>query len=106
MKVPCTLAAAALAVGLILPSLHASAAPLRHRMAHQQMRIHQGVQSGTLTRREARRMERQERRMALKTRRAWRSGGQLTPVERTRLEGRYNRESRRIYRQKHDQQNR
>ncbi|HLF85337.1 MAG TPA: hypothetical protein VI837_14280 [Blastocatellia bacterium] len=75
------------------------------REHRQQKRIRQGVKSGSLTKREAARMEAQQaktRRLEAKAK----SDGKVTVKERARLQRRENRTSRRIYRQKHDNQNR
>lgn len=76
------------------------------RQREQQERIRQGVRSGELTRREARRLEAEEARIRVDERYARRSGGQFTPQERRRIERELNHSSRDIYRQKHDRQDR
>jgi hypothetical protein len=92
-----------LALGI---SVSAQRTPSVDRREHrQQRRIHQGVKSGELTRREAARMERQQARTRRIERRA-KADGTVTAKERARLQHRENRTSRRIYRQKHDRQNR
>jgi hypothetical protein len=84
----------------------AQTTPSVDRREHrQQRRIHQGVRSGSLTRREAARMERQQRRTRHIEAKA-KSDGTVTARERARLQRRENRTSRRIYRQKHDAQKR
>ena len=75
------------------------------RERHQQQRINQGIRSGELTRREARRLEAGEARIRTDERVA-RADGTVTPRERARLQRELNRESRSIYRQKHDGQDR
>ena len=75
------------------------------RERHQQQRINQGIRSGELTRREARRLEAGEARIRTDVRFA-RADGTVTPRERARLQRELNRESRSIYRQKHDGQDR
>ena len=75
------------------------------REHHQQQRINQGIRSGELTRREARRLEAGEARIRTDERFA-RMDGHVTPRERARLQRELNRESRGIYRQKHDGQDR
>jgi hypothetical protein len=75
------------------------------REHRQQRRIHQGVKSGSLSRREAARMERQQahtRRLEAKAK----ADGTVTRRERARLQHRENRTSRHIYRQKHDRNRR
>jgi hypothetical protein len=92
-----------LALGI---SVSAQKTPSVDRREHrQQRRIHQGVKSGSLTRREAARMEAQQARTRRMERRA-KADGTVTAKERARLQHRGNRTSRRIYRQKHDAQKR
>jgi hypothetical protein len=76
------------------------------RQHEQQQRIREGIRSGELTRREARRLEAEEWRIRRNEALARRSGGQFTPRERYRIERQLNRSSRDIYRQKHDRQDR
>jgi uncharacterized membrane protein YebE (DUF533 family) len=75
------------------------------RERHQQKRIRQGVRSGELTRREARRMERQQA-VTHAEEAAAKADGKVTKRERRHLNRRENRTSRHIYRQKHDAQKR
>ncbi len=77
---------------------------INRRQAHQQARIYQGIASGSLTRFEASRLERQEGRIDVLEARDRRNG--LSPREHAQLERDLNRESRQIYRQKHDRQHR
>ena len=78
---------------------------LNQREANQHARIHQGVQSGELTKPEARRLRVGEARLNLNEARA-KEDGVVTPAERARLQREANNESKRIYRQKHDEQTR
>ena len=75
----------------------------RERREHQ--RIGQGIRSGELTRREAARLEAGLARIRANERFA-RRDGVITPRERARLDRELNRESRAIYHQKHDGQDR
>jgi len=75
------------------------------REQNQRQRIAQGVRSGELTRPEARRLIKGERRLHRHERYA-KSDGVVTPAERARLQRNANRMSTRIYRQKHDPQSR
>lgn len=75
------------------------------RQHREQQRINQGIRSGELTRREARRLETGLARIRIDERFA-RSDGYISPRERARLNRELNRESRGIYRQKHDGQDR
>src|SRR5947209_4296894 len=98
----------ALLVGALLAPVSAQTnqpGTIDQRERRQQRRIRQGVRSGQLTRHEARRLERRERRIRRTTARERRAnGGQLTWRERRRLNRRLNRTSRGIYRQRHDRQ--
>lgn len=78
---------------------------LDHREHNQAQRIRQGVASGELTRPETRRLVRGEARLHRNEARA-KSDGVVTAAERARLQREANVESRRIYRQKHDAQDR
>jgi uncharacterized membrane protein YebE (DUF533 family) len=73
------------------------------RQQNQQQRIDQGVQSGSLTAPEANRLQRGETHIQTMEDKA-KSDGQVTTRERARLEHAENKESTRIYRQKHDRQ--
>ncbi len=87
-------------------SVAAQQTPGVDRREHrQQRRIHHGVKSGELNRREAARLRAQQartRRLEAKAR----SDGKVTARERARLQHRENKTSRHIYRQKHDAQKR
>jgi len=78
---------------------------INQREYREQQRINQGIRSGELTRREARRLEAGLARIKIDERFA-RSDGNLSPRERVRLNRELNHESRGIYRQKHDGQDR
>jgi len=78
---------------------------LNQREANQHARIHQGVESGSLTKPEARRLRAGEARLNYNEARA-KSDGVVTPAERAKLHREADRESERIYRQKHDAQTR
>ena len=78
---------------------------VNRRERHEQRRIHQGIRSGELTRREAFRLESQQARIRIAERFA-KSDGHFTRRERLRLDRRLDRASRDIYRQKHDSQDR
>jgi Spy/CpxP family protein refolding chaperone len=75
------------------------------REHREQQRINQGIRSGELTRREARRLESGLARIRIDERFA-RADGHFTPRERARMQHELDRESRNIYRQKHDGQDR
>jgi hypothetical protein len=96
-------------LSLSLSGTAAFAGPHRNintREARQQHRIAQGIQSGSLTPREAARLERQEARINALEAKDRQSGGGLTPQERAELNRLLNTESHRIYPQKHDGQGR
>jgi hypothetical protein len=71
------------------------------RERNQQARIKQGVQSGELTRGEARRLEAREGKIKADEMVA-KSDGKVTPAERRHLKRELNRTSRHIYRDKHN----
>ena len=73
------------------------------RQINQEQRIQQGVQSGSLTPREAARLERGQQRLQAKEDRA-KADGVVTPRERASLQHAENVQSRRIYAEKHDRQ--
>jgi hypothetical protein len=83
----------------------ASAPRINKREYHEQQRINQGIRSGELTRREAERLEAGLAKIRIDERYA-KSDGNVNPRERARLNRELNRESRAIYRQKHDRQDR
>ncbi len=89
------------AVSFLFWADFAFAGRVKHRQIHQQKRIHQGVHSGELTRRETYRLERQQVHLQRSKRRAW-SDGTLTRRERARLELQQDRASWNIYRAKHN----
>jgi hypothetical protein len=79
---------------------------VNERQDNQRDRIRQGVQSGELTPVEAARLRRQDAQIRLNEARARQSGGEFTPRERARIQRQLDRSSRKIYRQKHDAQDR
>ena len=83
----------------------ASTPRIDRREARQHARIHQGARSGQLTRHEARKLRRDQRHIARVERRA-KADGVVTPQERRRITHAQNRESRRIYRLKHNHRTR
>ncbi len=72
-----------------------------NRQIKQQKRIHQGLKSGELTKKETLRLEKEQRRIQ-KTKQEAIKDGELTPKERLRLERQQNRANRHIYRLKHN----
>ena len=85
----------------LLTATAALAGPSTAREARQQARIAQGNASGQLTAAEAVRLERGEARIEAERRAFW-SDGRLSPRERAKLTRDLNRESRQIYRLKHN----
>lgn len=77
---------------------------IQQRQENQQQRIGEGVENGSLTPRETTRLERQESALNKEVRHDRKTGGGLSPQERRQINRQQNRESRRIYRQKHDAQ--
>ncbi|HUQ11668.1 MAG TPA: hypothetical protein VM146_15240 [Steroidobacteraceae bacterium] len=75
------------------------------RQAHQRERIGNGVQNGELTMRETRRLAAGQVHLNRAERRA-KADGVVTRSERAHLQHEANQQSRRIYRQKHDGQDR
>lgn len=98
--------AAAATLAAAIPGV-AGAAPwqsINERQANLDQRIDQGVRSGELNRREAMRLRTQFRDLARLEHRYRMSGGRLTYGERADLDRRFDRLSRHIYNQKHDEQ--
>jgi uncharacterized membrane protein YebE (DUF533 family) len=73
------------------------------RQANQERRIEAGEKSGQLNPREAARLEKGQARVQKMENKAV-SDGKVTAKERARIEKAQDRESRRIYREKHDKQ--
>lgn len=94
------------AIAIILPTLafaQSYAPGIDQRQANQQRRIDQGIASGSLTQREANRLERGQQRVGNMEYLA-RADGVVTRQERARINHAQNVQSERIYRQKHDRQ--
>ena len=73
------------------------------RQANQEKRIEQGVKSGELTKKETARLEKREAKLQADKEKA-KSDGVVTKQERAKLQHEANRDSKAIYRQKHDAQ--
>ncbi|MDB5808869.1 MAG: hypothetical protein JWN94_991 [Betaproteobacteria bacterium] len=73
------------------------------RQANQERRIDQGVKSGELTTKEANRLEKREAKLQSDKEKA-KADGVVTKKERAKLQHEANRDSKAIYRQKHDAQ--
>jgi len=75
--------------------------PTDWRQARQEQRIDRGARSGELTRGEQRRLQTRERRIERMDRRAW-ADGRFTARERFRMNRAFDRQSRRIWRYRHN----
>ena len=73
------------------------------RQANQERRIEQGEKSGALTQKEAARLEKGQARVQKMENKAV-ADGKVTPKERARIEQAQNKQSRKIYKEKHDKQ--
>jgi septal ring factor EnvC (AmiA/AmiB activator) len=95
---------AALVLGSVsLASLPALAQTVDQKQADQQRRIQQGVESGQLTPKEARHLQKEVARLRAKEARM-KADGRVTPQERAKLQKELDGLDRKIYRQKHDPQ--
>lgn len=91
-------------VALALPlAVLAQGSRIDARQAEQDRRIEQGVQSGSLTAQEAARLEQGQAAVQRAENRAL-ADGTVTRRERAHIENMQDRQSERIYRQKHDRQ--
>jgi uncharacterized membrane protein YebE (DUF533 family) len=92
-------------VGLVvaMPAFAQSTPGIDQRQENQQRRIDKGVESGALTPKEAERMEKGQARVQAKEDAA-RADGVVTKKERAQVHRAQNKQSARIYRQKHDRQ--
>ena len=94
------------AIAIVLPTLafaQAKTPGIDQRQANQERRIDQGVASGSLTQREANRLERGQQHVDNMENRA-KADGVVTRQERARINQAQNVQSERIYAQKHDRQ--
>ena len=86
---------------VLIPSA-AFAGPLQNRLDRQDKRIFQGTQSGELTYQEYERLQQRQDNIEDFRQRQINDGNGLNPVEALRINRRLNKQSKRIYRQKHD----
>ncbi|MEW6542890.1 MAG: hypothetical protein AB1411_04680 [Nitrospirota bacterium] len=101
-----TIIAMGLAVALTAPALAQTQSPrVDQRERKQQQRIEQGVKSGELTPREAKRLEAEQAGIRAEEARM-KSDGTLTKRERAKLHRDLDRSSRHIAKEKHDAQKR
>ncbi len=98
-----TAAALLVVAGLATAQAQTRTPVVNAREQNQRARIRQGVATGELNRREAARMRGREAGLTAE-KRAARADGVVTPGERRDLRQTENRDSRAIYRQKHDAQ--
>jgi tellurite resistance protein len=99
-------AAAVLALSAFAATAAGTDTPrIDQRQANQEQRIDSGLSSGELTKREARRMNRQQT-VVNRAEDTAKADGTVTAQEKKRLTKAQNKTSRHIYRQKHDAQQR
>ncbi|WP_434515402.1 hypothetical protein AB6Q56_01315 [Dechloromonas sp. ARDL1] len=94
------------AIVVVLPTLafaQANTPGIDQRQVNQERRIDQGIASGSLTPREANRLERGQQHVDNMENRA-KADGTVTRQERNRIQHAQNVQGDRIYRQKHDRQ--
>ena len=109
MKIQTLFTAVVLAAGVSAAFAQASATPkdplatprIDHRQANQEKRIDQGVASGSLTKREAAKLDKREVKIE-SDKLVAKSDGQITPAERHKLNHEQNEASRAIARDKHN----
>jgi uncharacterized protein HemX len=105
-KVTTVLLTFVMVLGTGIVSMAQTATPeINRRERRQQKRIHRGVRSGSLTKREAARLEHQQAKTEA-AEAAAKADGTVTRKERRHLRSRERHTSRSIYRQKHDSQRR
>ena len=99
-----TTPAPAPAVPAVQTTRNTTATPgLDQRQANQEKRIEQGVASGQLNKKETIRLEKREGKLQADKLLA-KADGKVTPQERKKLQREANRDSKAIYKQKHDKQ--
>lgn len=98
-----TLAILILATPLAALAQTAATPRVDQRQVNQENRIEQGVQSGSLTQKEAARLEKGQTHVQNMEDKA-KADGKVTPKERARIEHAQDNQSKKIYREKHDRQ--
>jgi hypothetical protein len=88
---------------LMVLAINVQAGRGQNREARQENRIKQGVQSGELTKHEAKRLARGQKKVDRFQEKAM-ADGVMSPEEKVKLEQMQDRQSKRIYKQKHDGQ--
>ena len=103
----CTIKLMTVAVAALLlrGDLTYSQPNVNERERRQQRRIVDGVRDGELTRKEFKKVEREQAKIHYKEAKA-KADGEFTAKERAKIQKRQNQASRHIYREKHDKQTR
>ncbi len=96
---------AAFIVALLTGNTMLAQSSINDREKRQQRRIGAGVKNGELTKKEVRKLEREQARIHAKEAKA-KADGEFTAKERAKIQKQQNKASRHIYRQKHDRQDR
>ena len=89
-----------------LTSAWAAKPVAKHRHKNQVGRIKQGVKSGELTKKEAHKLRKGQKRVRKAAHQAKNDDGRIDRKERARINRMQNRQSKRIFKQKHDRQDR
>jgi hypothetical protein len=92
-------------LAIALLSLSAEARRDQNREIRQQARIGQGIKSGELTKHEAKKLRKGQKRVDLMQKKA-NADGQVTPEERAKIEKAQEKQSALVYKQQHDGQER
>ena len=96
--------AALISAAVITPVVAQTATPgVDKRQANQEARIQQGVQSGSLTPKEAAKLEKGQAKVQAKEDKA-KADGVVTAKERAKLAKAQKKQSKKIYKEKHDKQ--
>ena len=98
-----TIVAAAVAAIALPVAAQTSTPRVDQRQANQEARMQQGVQSGQLTPKETAKLEKGQAKVQAAGDKA-KADGVVTPKERAKLAKKQNKQSRKIYREKHDKQ--
>lgn len=96
---------AALIAAMLMGNTMLGQSTINQRERRQQKRIGEGVKNGDLTRKEVRKLEREQVRIHAAEAKA-KSDGKFSAKERARIQTRQNKASHHIYKQKHDNQER
>ena len=96
---------AALFSSLVFGNLLFAQGTINQRERHQQRRIADGVRDGELTRKEARKLEKQQAKIHRDEAKA-KADGEFTPKERGKIQREQDKASEQIYKEKHDNQTR